>query len=307
MIVKFLKNIFFLNLKKAIIIIMNVKHKIFSEAFPPNEKGERQQLLSLSSFHNLVHGIEINTNEIIYKSLTKNNLLEIKNLHKEWFPIEYDDSYFQVILDNPCGNYFTIGAFYNIKNCNNNENKEIILGLALCEWDSISDYFINHTNSQTIEEISKNINVNEEVIACLKCQYYHCVYIMNIGVLDEYRKMNIGSNILTQILNIALKDDICVGIYLDVINYNKSAIKFYEKNNYKKVNEIKEYYEINGKKHDAHVYLRVITRKEKDEFREKNKTSSFKFINKYIINPITYIIKGFLFILLFQCCRKKKN
>ena len=217
---------------------INKKYKIFSEAFPPNEKGERQQLLSLSSFHDLLNGITINPKEIIYKPLTKTNLIEVKNLHKEWFPVEYDDSFFEAIFNNKCCNYFTIGAFYNIKNTNNNENKEIILGLALCEWDYISDYFINHTNQKVVDEISKNININEEVQACLKCQMYHCVYIMTIGVLDEYRQMNIGSNILNNIYNIAIKDDICVAIYLDVIYYNKSAIKFYEKNNFKKVNEI---------------------------------------------------------------------
>jgi hypothetical protein len=112
---------------------INKKYKIFSEAFPPNEKGERQQLLSLSSYHHLLNGITINPKDIIYKPLTKNNLIEVKNLHKEWFPVEYDDSYFEIILDNPCGNYFTIGAFYNFKNLSDNTNREIILGLALCE------------------------------------------------------------------------------------------------------------------------------------------------------------------------------
>lgn len=286
---------------------MNIKYKIFSEAFPPNEKGERQQLLSLSSSHDLLDGLKININEIIYKPLTKNNLIEIKNLHKEWFPIDYEDEYFQIILENKYGNYFTIGAFYNIKDINNNENKEIILGLALCEWDSVSNYFIEHTNPQAIEEISKNININEEVLACLKCQLYHCVYIMNIGVLDEYRKMNIGSNILKQIFNIAIQDDICIGIYLDVIYYNKSAIKFYEKNDYKKVNEIKDYYDINGKRYNSNVFLRIITRKEKDEYKEKNKSYSSKVINKYIVNPIVYLIKIILFVLLLQCFRKKIN
>ena len=226
---------------------LNKKYKIYSEAFPPNEKGERQQLLSLSSFHDMINGININPKEIIYKPLTKNNLLEIKYLHKEWFPVDYDDNFFEEIFDNNCCNYFTIGAFYNIKNEKINENKEIILGLALCEWEYISDYFIEHTNPKVIEEISKNINITEEVQACLKCQMYHCVYIMTIGVLDGCRQMSIGSNMLNNIFNIALRDDICVGIYLDVIYYNKSAIKFYEKNNFKKVKEIKDYYDLNGK------------------------------------------------------------
>ena len=284
---------------------INKKYKIFSEAFPPNEKGERQQLLSLSSYHHLLNGITINPKDIIYKPLTKNNLIEVKNLHKEWFPVEYDDEFFEQIFNNNCCNYFTIGAFYNIKN--SNENREIILGLALCEWEFISDYFINHTNQKVIDEICENIDINEEVQACLKCQMYHCVYIMTIGVLDEYRKMNIGTNILNNIYNIAIKDDICVGIYLDVIYYNKSAIKFYEKNNFKKVNEIKDYYDLNGKNYDANVYLRILSRKEKDDFREKNRTYLTKVIYKYIIKPINFLIKIILYVLLLQCFRKKIN
>lgn len=289
---------------------INKKYQISSEAFPPNEKGERQQLLPLSTFHSILNGITINPKEIIYKPLTKNNIIEVRNLHKEWFPVEYEDEFFETIFNNNCCNYFTIGAFYNIKNNITNENKEIILGLALCEWDNISDYFINHTNKKIIDEIYQNINKNEEIQAFLKCQIYHCVYIMTIGVMDEYRKMNIGSNILKNIYNMAIKDEICVGIYLDVIYYNKTAIKFYEKNNFKKVNEIKDYYFLNGKKYDANVYCRIFTRKEKDDFREKNRTYLTKVIYKYIINPINIIFKIILFILFvlfLHYFRKKIN
>ena len=256
-------------------------------------------MLSLSSFHDILNGIIINPNKIIYKSLTKNNLMEVKNLHKEWFPIDYDDNYFETIFDNQCGNYFTIGAFYNIK------NKEIILGLALCEWDYLSDYFINHTNPKLIEEINQNVNFHEEVKACLKCQMYHCIYIMTIGVLDGCRKMNIGSNILNNIYNIALKDNICVGIYLDVVYYNKTAIKFYEKNHFKKVKEIKNYYDLNGKYYDANVYFRIITRKEKDEFKENNNSNITKFINRFIFKPLKIMVNMILFFLLFRCFRKR--
>lgn len=122
---------------------------------------------------------------------------------------------------------------------------------------------------------------------------------MTIGVLDEYRKMHIGSKIIENIYQIALKYDICLGIYLDVICYNKSAIKFYEKNNFEKVKEIKDYYEINGEKYDSNVYLRIITREEKDEYKINNETHFSKSINKCIIKPI-----NFIFTLLFQCFRK---
>ena len=286
---------------------INKKYKIYSEAFPPNKKGERQQLLSLSSSHDILNGININPEKIIYKPLTKNNLLEVKNLHKEWFPIDYDDNYFKVIFQNICGNYFTIGAFYNIKKSDNIENKEIILGLALCEWDYISDSFIDHTNSEIIEEIKKNINTNEKIQACLKCQNYNCVYIMTIGVLDGCRQMNIGSNIIDNIFKIALKNDLCYAIYLDVICYNKVAIKFYEKNNFKKVKEIKDYYDFDGKKYDGHAYLRIISRNDKDEYMVNNKSCLSKTINKFIINPFNILNKYILHSFLMKCFRKNNN
>jgi hypothetical protein len=279
--------------------------KIYSAAFPLNECNEAVSLKPISEIHKKLLNIEINPDLITYHPIDISYIEEVILLHKEWFPVDYDDNFFEEIFDNNCCNYFTIGAFYNIKNEKNNENKEIILGLALCEWEYISDYFIEHTNPKAIEEISKNINITEEVQACLKCQMYHCVYIMTIGVLDGCRQMSIGSNMLNNIFNIALRDDICVGIYLDVIYYNKSAIKFYEKNNFKKVKEIKDYYDLNGKNYDANVYLRIITRKEKDEFRAKNRTYFNKIIHKYIINPIKFVIKIILYALLLQCLRKK--
>ena len=67
---------------------------------------------------------------------------EIKNLHKEWFPIDYDDNYFKKIFVNKYNTYFSIGAFYTLEN-----NKEIIIGLAFCEYRGVTDYFIKHTVS----------------------------------------------------------------------------------------------------------------------------------------------------------------
>ena len=277
----------------------NKKIQIFSEAFPPNKNGERKKLTSLSSYHEMLKDIQINSEDIIYKPLSKSQIDEIQKLHKEWFPIEYENDYFQKIFINENGTYFTIGAFYNV------QNKEIILGLALCEYRPISEYFVKHTSPQAIEEICKNIDFNEEVQSYLRCQDYNCVYIMTIGVLDECRKLHIGSNLVNHIINKALLDNICIGVYLDVVYYNLSAIKFYEKNGFKKVATLINYYDINGDYYDCHVFLKIFTRKEKDDFRDKNYTRLRKIINALIITPMNFIYKIIIFILFFQCFRNK--
>ena len=285
------------------------KHKkidfqIFSEAFPPNKKGRREKRDISSSSHMLLKDTKLDPNNIIYKPLTKQDIEETKNLHKEWFPIKYSDEYFNTIFNSKEGKYFSIGAFYNIINEETKEKKEIIIGLALCEWIVGSDYFFKVFGKESALEISKNINYIEEVYSYLKYDDYHCIYIMTIGVLDEFRKMKIGSNIVERIINIGLSDNLCIGIFLDVIYYNYSAIKFYKRNEFKKVKTNKNYYNLNGTKYDAHVFLRIFSRKEKDRFRYKNSNVIKKSID-ILLNPIFFIFKIIIFIIFLQCFRNK--
>ena len=282
----------------------NKKHLI-SEAFPPNKKGYRETIYPTSISHILLEGTTVNPDEIIYKPLSTEHYEEIKNLHKEWFPIDYSDKFFLRIFDKKNYWYFTVGAFYNIIDEETNEKKEIILGLALCEWIPVSEYFLHHTSKEAVREISKNINYKEEILSYLKWDDYKCVYIMTIGVVDELRKKNIGTNILNQIINRGLMDSLCVGVFLDVIYYNYSAIKFYKKNNFKKVSTIKNYYNLKGTKYDSNVFLRIFTRKEKDEFKNKNRNILQKIINVLFLEPFSLLIKFILFIVLFQCFRNK--
>ena len=215
---------------------LDIKYNIFSEAFPPDEKGERNNLLSYSSYHNIINGQKIYKEKIIYKPLSKDSFQDVKNLHKEWFPIDYDDDFFSNVLNNNGGKYFTIGAFYNIKT--DNKDKEVILGLAFCEFEYVMDQLNKFINDKILDEINGNISICDELKSYMKCQFDKCIYIMTIGVMDEFRQMNIGSNLLKYIYNIALKIDRCIAIYLHVISYNETAIKFYKKNKYKNVAKI---------------------------------------------------------------------
>ena len=284
------------------------KHKkndisIFSDAFPPNKRGIREKLTISSSSHMLLKNTKLNPDNVIYKPLTKEDIEEIKNLHKEWFPIKYSDYYFKSIFEKK-SQYFSIGAFYTIIDEETNEKKEIIIGLALCEWIIGSDFFVKFLGKDSTIEIIKNINYIEEVYTYLKCDDYHSIYIMTIGVLDEFRKMKIGSNIVDRIIKIGLSDRLCIGVFLDVIYYNNAAIKFYKKNEFKKVMTNKSYYNLNKNKYDAYVFLRIFKRKEKDKFRYKNSNIVKKSID-LVINPIFFIFKIIIYILFFQCFKDK--
>ena len=285
---------------------LNIKYNIFSEAFPPDEKGERNNLLTYSSYHNIINGHKINKEKIVYKPLSKNNFLDVKNLHKEWFPIDYGDEFFFDVLDNNGGKYFTIGAFYII-NIDNKE-KEIILGLAFCEFEYVMDQLNKIIDNKMWNDIHGNISFCDELKSYLKCQFDKCIYIMTIGVMDEFRQMNIGSTLLKHIYKIALEYDRCIGIFLHVISYNEAAIKFYQKNKYKKVGKVKNYYDVNDKNYDAYIFLRTISKKEKEEFKKRignvdneNKNKFYEnSIFKYIIKILILIVFSFINFLNFS-------
>jgi hypothetical protein len=50
-----------------------------------------------------------------FRRLIPQDLLEIKALHREWFPLEYTDKYFQKMLNN---NVIALGCFIQIPSPN---------------------------------------------------------------------------------------------------------------------------------------------------------------------------------------------
>ena len=88
-------------------------------------------------------------------------------------------------------------------------------------------------------------------------------YIMTIGVLDECRKLGIGTMLL-QYLNDRINESKWAKqvefIYLHVISYNKAALNFYKKNEFKKSGTLKDHYEVFKKNYDAIVLYRQIQR-----------------------------------------------
>lgn len=58
---------------------------------------------------------------------------------------------------------------------------------------------------------------------------------MTIGVIDECRKLGLGTKMLEYTIGYLERSwQSCISIWLHVVDYNESAIKFYLKNNFVK-------------------------------------------------------------------------
>ena len=279
---------------------------LYSESFPLDENKERKKMKPIAECHKLLKDVKIDPSQIIYKPLTPENVDEVKKLHQEWFPVKYEDEFFNRTLINNNGQYFSVAAFYSIQS-GENEYKEVILGLIICQWVYVDPYFFKMTNKKLAKEITESLNFEEEAKLFLYHEkFYHAVYIMSLGVIDECRKMGIATSMLKSIYNYSIYYELCVGVYLNVITDNYSGKKFYEKNGMVLVNNIKDFYVIEDKKYDCDVYVKLFTRKEKDL---RNKQAEFymtfkqKLYKKLILRPFYFLIKLYMLIFWLQCCR----
>ena len=84
---------------------------------------------------------------------------------------------------------------------------------------------------------------------------------MTIGVIDECRKLGLGTQMLDYTIDFLEKKYInCVAIWLHVVSYNESAIRFYLKNRFVKFRRMKKFYYIDDKEFDGIQLYRGIGR-----------------------------------------------
>uniref|UniRef100_A0A7S2SR30 N-alpha-acetyltransferase 60 n=1 Tax=Rhizochromulina marina TaxID=1034831 RepID=A0A7S2SR30_9STRA len=81
------------------------------------------------------------------------------------------------------------------------------------------------------------------------------MYILTLGTREEYRRRGVAQSLLAQCVERAKATPGCDAVYLHVITYNTAAIRFYEKNGFVRLRELKSYYKIAGKPYDSYIYV----------------------------------------------------
>ncbi|XP_031556257.1 N-alpha-acetyltransferase 60-like [Actinia tenebrosa] len=168
-------------------------------------------------------------NDVQLRFLCPDDVEEVKRLCREWFPIEYPDSWYKDITSSP--RFFSLAATH----C-----KEII-GLV-------------------VAEVKPRVLCNREDAGILDYNYkenYHVAYILSIGVDKNYRRRKIGSLLLDSLISnlTTPEQQNCKAIYLHVLSSNTAAIRFYETRCFKKFSYLPMYYAINGAHRDGYLYV----------------------------------------------------
>eukprot|EP00742_Colponemidia_sp_Colp-10_P009813 GILJ01010736.1.p1 GENE.GILJ01010736.1~~GILJ01010736.1.p1 ORF type:complete len:259 (-),score=23.82 GILJ01010736.1:238-972(-) len=200
-------------------------------AWPPNTDLP----LLMAEVHTVLQETEVEileADQLSYRTLQPTDMEEVKALHSEWFPIRYDQSFFDSAAS---GKILSLAATQTIKG-----GKEIVVGLITVQIGSELGY--------------------EDSNAVLRCSLFELdrqlAYILTLGVIPEYRRKGVASLLLQKCVEMVKRTapTRCKAVYLHVVAYNSSAISFYERNKFILVRRLEEFYNIKGQRFDAFLY-----------------------------------------------------
>jgi ribosomal protein S18 acetylase RimI-like enzyme len=86
-------------------------------------------------------------------------------------------------------------------------------------------------------------------------------YIMTLGSSEKFRGRGLGSKLINECINICEQVPSCGVIYLHVITYNSTAIRFYERLGFHRIKEIKDYYTIHNESYNCYLYAKFVNGK----------------------------------------------
>ena len=209
-----------------------------SESFPPNSSQNQTYFASVHKTLKDTVDTKFEPRNLNIRSLkTRKELEEIQLLHKEWFPINYNTEYFDAVFK---GKTRALIAEYKIVHSNRLSEK-IIVGCIL--------YDIRNANTKHMAFTYKDYFANNK-----------SMYIMTIGVINEYRKYGIASLLLKESIKRTLEKENgeLKYVYLHVVEYNYTAQKFYEKNKFILLKIKNKHYYIEGNDYSAFIYVLYI-------------------------------------------------
>ena len=229
--------------------------------------------------------------KIIFRPLRQSDRDEIQKLHEHWFPVKYSNEFFNEAVRNK-----TIAGdwLYSCVAVALGEEDEESVSKSACSkeaWgdlaaslnvgDGIDFHQLDSRNDVKMVKTSLRTRVDKESVNCIggciigsfvkssQCHketssllirdpicHTQMLYIMTLGTIDKFRNCGLAKTLVEMCVSIAEQIPSCGVIYLHVIT--TGPIEFYEKLGFYQIQEIVDYYTIDGKLHDCYLYAKFI-------------------------------------------------
>ncbi|XP_070580154.1 N-alpha-acetyltransferase 60-like [Ptychodera flava] len=164
--------------------------------------------------------------------LCSDDLAEVKRLCRDWFPVEYPESWYEEITSN--AKFFSLAAILDRK----------IVGLIVSE----------------VKVKGRIHKEDADILALSFPSHTQVAYILSLGVVERYRRQGIATLLLDSLVSYLTSGDKSnvKAIYLHVLASNTTAIKFYEHRNFKRHNYLPYYYSIQTQPKDGLSYVMYV-------------------------------------------------
>jgi len=171
----------------------------------------------------------VNCMELQLRFLSPHDIEQVKILCRDWFPIEYPDTWYQEITSNP--RFFSLAATLN----------GTIIGLIVAET----------------KELGQLAKEDRSLLASCFRSGTKVGYILSLGVSQQFRKQGIASLLLDQLISHLTSEQFSQvkALYLHVLTTNTQAISFYEHRGFQVHSFLPYYYAIKGKRKDGFTHV----------------------------------------------------
>ncbi|KAF1740507.1 hypothetical protein MXB_22 [Myxobolus squamalis] len=169
--------------------------------------------------------------EYEFGCLTTSMIDSLVNLIRECFPVAYSSESITNLITEPRN--YTEGVFYQ-KN---------LVGMIVGRVKSCSQL-----NYEDLKEDNEFSNLPKTCSVC---------YLMLIGVTDNHRHNKIGSILLKNFTQHALKNN-CQAIYLHTHSENEAAMNFYKNHNFNYSHTIQAFYNFYDKDQPANLMYQIL-------------------------------------------------
>lgn len=160
---------------------------------------------------------------------------QIQDLHEEWFPVRYQQEFYDDLV-------------YG-KMCHTGE--DLYTKLAIHDNTIAACVVAAKVPANRLNKTSRNLLLPQPD------HHYTACYIMTLGTVSQYRNMGLATRLIEKcVQDLVLSDPSCGALYLHVITSNDSAIRFYERLGFWRVQEIDDYYTIDNQYYNCYLYAK---------------------------------------------------
>ena len=175
---------------------------------------------------------------IRFRPIEPQDRLRIQELYEEWFPVVYQDEFYEQLVLHRMPH--TGDPLYTCVAVDADDPDDTVVA---CVVGAVVD-------AQKLNIASRRLLLSDQE------RYRRLFYIMTLGTTSEYRQVGLGTAMMQKCIEEVVRDPMCGVLYLHVITLNDSAIRFYERLGFWRVQEIPDYYTIDGENYNCYLYAK---------------------------------------------------